>query len=205
MHWRLFSLCVLKRGLLAVMMLAAATKFATPASAAPTTPEPAVASPDAIGQLAERRLVIPVQGIAAKDLIDTYVHPRDGGARLHEALDIVADRGTPVVAVEAGRIVKLFLSKAGGLTVYQFDNAEEYIYLYGHLDRYADDLTEGMRVKPGQIIGYVGSSGNANPATPHLHFAIFQADSEKRWWKGSPINPYPLLRNSASTVPPASD
>ena len=104
------------------------------------------------------------------------------------------DRGTPVRAVEDGRIARLFNSKAGGITIYQFDPSEQYCYYYAHLDRYAEGLRENDRVSRGQVIGYVGTTGNAPKDTPHLHFAIFRLNSEKRWWEGTPLDPYPILR-----------
>ena len=145
--------------------------------------------PDADG----RELVMPVDGVAPDDLHDSFFDVRSG-KRPHEALDIMAPRGTPVRAVRDGRIEKLFQSVAGGLTVYQFDPSETYTYYYAHLDRYADGLEEGRMVKQGEVIGYVGSTGNASPAAPHLHFAIFRLTPVRRWWHGEPLNPYPLLR-----------
>jgi murein DD-endopeptidase MepM/ murein hydrolase activator NlpD len=144
--------------------------------------------------LSSRGLVIPVKGVAAKDLRDNFDEGR--GARKHEAMDILAPRGTPVVAAGDGRVAKLFRSAAGGLTVYQFDPAERFIYYYAHLDRYAEGLKEGRVLKRGEMVGYVGTSGNAPKDTPHLHFAIFRAGSEKQWWKGTPLNPYPFLAQS---------
>jgi peptidoglycan LD-endopeptidase LytH len=105
----------------------------------------------------------------------------------------MAPRHTPVRAVEGGRIQKLFTSKAGGLTIYQFDPTDTFTYYYAHLDRYADGLREGQTVRRGDVIGYVGSSGNASPNAPHLHFAIFRLTPERKWWKGEPINPYPVF------------
>ncbi len=137
-------------------------------------------------------LLVPVLGVKALQLSDTFNETR-GGKRIHEALDILAPRGTPVIAADDGRIVKLFTSIPGGLTIYQFDPSEKLAYYYAHLDGYAAGVTEGKQVKRGEVIGYVGTSGNANPATPHLHFAIFELGPEKRWWKGTAINPYPLL------------
>ena len=142
-------------------------------------------------------LLLPVQGVQASELIDTFNQTR-GGTRIHEALDIMAPRGREVVAVADGKVVKLFNSKQGGLTVYQFDSTERYAYYYAHLDRYAAGLTEGKPIKRGELIGYVGSTGNASPDAPHLHFAIFELGPEKRWWEGRPINPYPLLSGPAS-------
>ena len=116
-----------------------------------------------------------------------------GTGRLHDAIDIMATRGTPVLAVADGRVAKLFDSKPGGLTVYQFDREEKLAYYYAHLDRYAAGLTEGRVLKRGEVLGYVGSTGNASPSAPHLHFAVFVLGPEKKWWQGTAVNPYPLL------------
>jgi murein DD-endopeptidase MepM/ murein hydrolase activator NlpD len=141
--------------------------------------------------LAADRLLVPVLGVKPLQLSDTFGDKR--GLGKHEALDIPAPRGTPVIAVEDGRIAKLFRSIPGGLTIYHFDPAEKFAYYYAHLDGYAAGLAEGKQVKRGEVIGYVGSTGNASSANPHLHFAIFELGPEKRWWKGTAINPYPLL------------
>ena len=137
-------------------------------------------------------LLIPVQGVKASQLTDTYTQSR-GAGRLHDAIDIMAARGTPVFAVADGTVAKLFDSKPGGLTLYQFDTGEKLAYYYAHLDHYADGVVAGKPLKRGELIGYVGSTGNASPDAPHLHFAIFVLGPEKRWWKGTAINPYPLL------------
>lgn len=142
--------------------------------------------------LAARHLTIPVAGIPPDKLVRSYHDARDAG-REHEALDILAPRGTPVVAVEDGTIAKLFNSKAGGITIYQFDPGETYSYYYAHLDRYAPGLKEGDQVHRGQVLGYVGTSGNAPKDTPHLHFAVFRLTPEKHWWEGTPIDPYDIL------------
>jgi len=113
---------------------------------------------------------------------------------VHEALDILAPKGTPVVAVEDGTVAKLFNSKAGGITLYQFDPGQEYAYYYAHLDRYEDGIKEGASLRRGQVIGYVGVSGNAPKDTPHLHFAVFRLTAEKHWWEGTPIDPFDILR-----------
>ena len=143
--------------------------------------------------LRDRRLTLPVDGIGRGDLRDTFADAR-GGGRAHEAIDIMAPRHTPVRAVEDGTIQKLFESAAGGLTIYQFEPSGTFTYYYAHLDRYADGLAEGQTVKRGDIIGYVGSTGNAAPNAPHLHFAIFRLGPERQWWRGEPINPYPILK-----------
>jgi peptidoglycan LD-endopeptidase LytH len=158
-----------------------------PVSATPTI------GPDPLEDLRRRRLELPVRGVHRDELRDTFDEMR-GGSRRHEALDILAPRNTPVLAVEDGRVAKLFLSDAGGMTVYQFDPTSTYAYYYAHLERYADGLKDGDPVERGQVIGYVGTSGNAARDTPHLHFAIFQLTDEKRWWQGTAIDPYPILK-----------
>jgi murein DD-endopeptidase MepM/ murein hydrolase activator NlpD len=137
-------------------------------------------------------LLLPVQGITPAQLRDTFAEAR-GNGRTHGALDILAARGTPVVACVDGTIQKLFNSRAGGLTIYQFDLDAKRVYYYAHLDRYADGIQEGQFVPQGTVIGYVGTTGNAPPGTPHLHFAIEDLPPTKEWWKGTPVNPYPLL------------
>lgn len=137
-------------------------------------------------------LLIPVQGARAADLSDTFSDARSEG-RSHDAIDIMAPRGTPVVAVADGHVEKLFTSERGGLTIYQFEPSGRYAYYYAHLDRYADGLAEQQPIRRGQVIGYVGFTGNASPDAPHLHFAIFQLGPERKWWEGTAINPYPLL------------
>ena len=138
------------------------------------------------------RLLVPVKGIAYQELSDNFGQPR-GKDRRHNALDIMAPKGTPVVATADGQVVKLFTSKPGGLTLYQFDPTGTYAYYYAHLDRYADGIREGMELRRGDLIGYVGSTGNADPKAPHLHFEVIELTPEKQWWQGKPLNPYPLL------------
>ncbi len=148
---------------------------------------------DAVAYLRSQRLHLPVAGVAVNDLHSSF-DQRRGASRLHEAMDILAPRNTPVFAVDDGCVARLFESQAGGLTIYQFDPTLTYTYYYAHLERYADDVEEGDPVRRGQVIGYVGTSGNAPPGTPHLHFAIFILGSEKRWWQGTPIDPYDVWR-----------
>jgi peptidoglycan LD-endopeptidase LytH len=165
----------------------------TPKSLAAPADAPAVAAVPSVGdldRLRSRQLVLPVQGYDLHQLRDNFAEKR--GARVHEAIDMAAARGTPVVAVDDGTVKKLFTSAAGGLTVYEFDPESNYAYYYAHLDRYAEGLREGQTVKKGDRLGYVGTSGNAPPNTPHLHFTIFKLLPSKRWWEGTPINPYPL-------------
>ena len=189
----------------AVPFLPEAPPFTFPPEPAPKTPPPLdVHSPDEpprslpnppadlsdFDRLRARGLAIPVQGKTARDLHDNFAELR--GARPHEAIDIPAPKGTPVVAVADGTVKKLFTSVPGGLTVYEFDTEEAYCYYYAHLDRYAGGLVEGKKLARGDVVGYVGTTGNAPTGTPHLHFTIFRLGPEKRWWEGTPINPYPL-------------
>ena len=157
------------------------------------TNSPGISQAD-LDELTRRRLVAPLPDLKASDILDTFSATRSGGRR-HEAADILAPRGTPIHAIGPGDIRKLFTSQQGGLTIYQFDPEEVWCYYYAHLDRYADDLHEGLRVKAGDIIGYVGTSGNAPPGTPHLHLAIVKIGPDKHWWGGVPVNPYPVLIN----------
>lgn len=152
-----------------------------------------VPSPVDTGDLARRGLLVPVQGIGRHQLQNTFEDSRGGGERVHNALDIMAPQGTPVLAVEDGKIEKLFTSKQGGLTIYQFDRSQTYAYYYAHLQKYADNLKEGQAVRKGEVIGYVGITGNASPDGPHLHFAIYRLTPEKQWWKGDPLNPFDIL------------
>lgn len=159
----------------------------------------AASDPEGERLLAQRTLVVPVEGVAPNSLRDMFDEKR-GGSRPHEAIDILAPRGTPVMAVDDGHVAKLFLSKPGGVTVYQFDEAGRLAYYYAHLEQYAPGLKEGMKVRRGQLLGYVGVSGNAPPGAPHLHFAVFRLGPEKQWWKGAAVNPYEALRRAATVT-----
>lgn len=161
-----------------------------PIPSSPTTP---VFEADPVSELRDRQLQFPVHGATRRELRDSFYQTR-GSTHNHEAIDIMAPRNTPILAVEDGTIARLFESKAGGTTVYQFDPTTRYAYYYAHLERYADGLQEGNHVQRGQVLGYVGTSGNAPKDTPHLHFAIFRLTEKRQWWQGSPINPYDVLK-----------
>ena len=136
-----------------------------------------------------------IDGLDVDTLKGGFSEHRSGdGGHAHEAVDILAPRNTPVHAVEDGTIAKLFLSRAGGNTIYQFDPSQRFVYYYAHLDRYADGVREGQPVKGGDVIGYVGTSGNAPPGTPHLHFAISELGADRRWWQGDALDPYLVYR-----------
>lgn len=164
----------------------------TPPAAATSALAAAAATPSPTQPATPNALLIPVAGVRAAQLTDTFNDSRDG-TRRHEALDIMAARGTPVLAASDGTVAKLFTSVPGGLTIYEFDPTSTYAYYYAHLDHYAPGLAEGKAIKRGDLIAYVGSTGNASADAPHLHFAIFVLGPEKQWWKGTAIDPYPLL------------
>jgi murein DD-endopeptidase MepM/ murein hydrolase activator NlpD len=170
----------------------AADATLTPEMLLPPAVRPAMNVPSVgdLDRLRERRILFPLPGYDVTHLRDNFAEAR--GGRVHEALDIAAPRGTPVLAVDDGVVKKLFTSKPGGLTVYQFDPSETYSYYYAHLDRYAEGLKEGARLRKGDVLGYVGTTGNAPPNVPHLHFTVFKLDADKRWWQGTAMNPYPL-------------
>ena len=159
--------------------------------------DPATGPPVAIAEGVEvgpAGLAIPVAGVNAKQLTDTFTQARAGGARVHDAIDIMADEGTPVIAATDGTVEKLFFSDGGGgITAYIRSPDQRWTYYYAHLQGYAPGLAEGQKVKRGQVIGRVGHTGNADAAGPHLHFAINQMRAGEKWYQGSPINPYPLL------------
>ena len=138
-------------------------------------------------------LAIPVVGVKADQLADTFTQARAGGGRRHDAIDIMAGEGTPVIAAADGTIEKLFNSALGGTTIYERSADQKWVYYYAHLSAYAPGLHEGQQLKRGQVIARVGHTGDANAAGPHLHFAINQMAPGERWWTGTPINPYPLL------------
>jgi murein DD-endopeptidase MepM/ murein hydrolase activator NlpD len=164
------------------------------ATAVGATDGSSVSHGEDVAALLEKDLLLPVAGVEASELRSSFVETRGGGTRTHEAIDILAPRGTAVYATQDGRIAKLFTSAAGGLTIYQFDSEEQYCFYYAHLDAYAPNLADGQTVRRGQTIGYVGTSGNAPQSTPHLHFAIFKLGAEKRWWEGEPLDPFLILR-----------
>jgi len=137
------------------------------------------------------RLRVPIDGISVESFKGGFSQLR--GNRRHEGVDIIAPRGTPVHAVEDGRIAKLFFSRLGGRTIYEFEEPGRLCFYYAHLERYADGLHEGQSVSQGEVIGYVGTSGNAPPGTPHLHFEISELNPDRKWWQGRPLDPYLLF------------
>ena len=159
--------------------------------------DPAKGSPVAVAESVEvgpAGLAIPVAGVKAAELMDTFTQARAGGARVHDAIDIMAPLGRPVVAAAPGTVEKIFFSQGGGgKSVYVRSDDGKWSYYYAHLNDYAPGLREGQRVQRGTPIGTVGFTGNANPAGPHLHFAINRMEPGEKWYQGAPVNPYPLL------------
>lgn len=149
------------------------------------------AGDDAASILVAKQLMVPVEGVTPDGVSDTYNAPRAGGA--HRALDILAPRGTPVLAADGGRIFKLRSNANGGITIYAIDREERFIYYYAHLERYRDGLREGDLLEAGDVIGYVGTSGNAPPNVPHLHFQIMRYRGDGKYWDGDPIDPHAYL------------
>jgi murein DD-endopeptidase MepM/ murein hydrolase activator NlpD len=180
-------------GLLAALALAAVPASAQRMALLASFPiPPRNEARDIVDVLRARNLLVPVEGIAAGQLHDTYNDARSGG-RVHDAIDIHAPRGTHVLATTDGTIIKLHHSALGGITVYQLDDDGRTRYYYAHLDRYADGIAEGVRVTRGQTIGYVGDTGNAAPGDTHLHFAIALLSDTSRWWSGRNVNPYDVF------------
>lgn len=172
------------------------TTSPTPTPSPQTLLQPQPQGGDASAALAPMRLLLPVQGVRAEELRDTFSDSRSEG-RVHDAIDIMAPRNAPVLAAADGRVVRLFRSVKGGITLYQLAAADEHIVLYyAHLERYADGLAEGHFARRGETIAYVGDTGNAVPGNTHLHFQIYRVSDPKHFWTGDNINPYPLLRGA---------
>jgi peptidoglycan LD-endopeptidase LytH len=170
-----------------------------PANLEPANPESANLEPanvepanprSAIDILRQHDLRVPIDGVTVESMRGGFDERRDAGGRPHEAVDMLAPRNTPVHAVDGGTIAKLFFSKAGGNTIYQFDPSGRFCYYYAHLERYAVGLRDGAPITRGDVIAFVGTSGNAPANTPHLHFAIFELTPERHWWQGQPLDPY---------------
>lgn len=188
MRARWFLLGFLAGALLSFIVYYSA-QHTTRAQAKTQPPEPvatAPARPAATDQIAS-----PIAGLKRSELRDSFNETHFG--HKHEAIDIMEPRGTPVLAVADGVIAKLLRSKAGGNMIYQFDRTATYCYYYAHLDHYAEGIADGVEVSRGEVIGYVGSTGNASPNAPHLHFGVNLVGPDHKWWEGTPINPYALL------------
>jgi murein DD-endopeptidase MepM/ murein hydrolase activator NlpD len=189
-----------------VPVIAAAPAAAAP-SPLPSSPLPSSASPSpsvasglgattgTAGSVPRQVLRVPIDGVNWQSFKGGFEETR-GTSRPHEAVDILEPRGTPIHAVVDGTVVKLFFSKAGGTTIYEFDANGVLCYYYAHLDRYADGLHEGQHLSQGDVIGYVGTSGNAPANTPHLHFAVFQLNADRHWWQGRALDPYLVFKNN---------
>ena len=196
----------------AVSSLAAATLTACagrlPAPARPTVPTPdealsarAATVTDAdLSYLRARSLLLPVANVRAASLSSSFLASRDGGARAHEGIDILAPRGTPVLAADDGRVWTVRSNALGGLTVYTVDPAERLVFYYAHLDRYQPGLVDGMPVLKGDTLGFVGTTGNSPPDTPHLHFQVGTIGPDHHWWTATWLDPFPFLRETDLAV-----
>ena len=190
---------------LLLAMAACAPIVTRPAPVPGPPPEPGVAVPDDDASaprtesesadfeyLRERQIIVPVAGAGPGAIEDSFDSPRDGG-RTHRAIDILAPRGTPILAADDGRILRLSSNSLGGITVYAIDPGGRIVYYYAHLDHYHPGLSAGMTIAKGDTLGYVGTTGNAPKDTPHLHFQIMRWPQDGKYWYGDPIDPYPLL------------
>ncbi len=167
-------------------------------------PEPPSESPPPMAPMAltdedylhDRALMVPVDGVPPEKVPDTYWQGRDGGARAHQAVDILAKRGTPVLSADSGTVLRLSKNSLGGTTIYATDPEKRFVFYYAHLDHYAEGLFEGKSVAQGEVIGYVGTTGNAPKNTPHLHFQVMRFVDARQWWNGPPLDPRPYLAQS---------
>ncbi len=140
--------------------------------------------------------MVPVAGVAPADVHDSFNAPRDGGARRHHAIDIFAPVGTPVLSADDGVVLAVKRNRLGGLVIYATDPGRRFVYYYAHLSRYRPDLARGQRVGRGEVIGYVGTTGNADPRSPHLHFQVMLHPGGDRYWDGMPIDPLPYFASA---------
>jgi murein DD-endopeptidase MepM/ murein hydrolase activator NlpD len=190
-----------------LLLLAACSRHAPPAAAPRPAPRAALPPPleaEDLEYLRARTLGVPVAGLRVRALTSSFDAPRDGGRRLHLALDLLAARGTPVLSADDGRIWKLRSNALGGITIYATDPEERFVYYYAHLDRYHDGVIEGMAVLRGDTLGYVGTTGNAPPTVPHLHFQVARLGPDRRWWAGTPVDPLPFLHDDVPGRRPAA-
>ncbi len=193
---RRFGLFVLAFVVMAVVAVASMVRFTGRIERAGAPADRKTAEAPA-PEVAPSGLVIPVQGVRAAEITDTWGQSRENGARAHEGTDIMAPGGTPVLAAAAGTVEKLFDSGAGGHTLYIRSRDGRWRYYYAHLAAYAAEMREGLGVRAGQHIGFVGDTGNAGPGNYHLHFGVARIAPGERWYQGTPVNPYPLLAGSA--------
>ena len=174
--------------LAAFLLLSACSRARPVVSPEPATLPSTESAPVDDAAAAPRSLMVPVQGVHPSRVVDSYTAGR-GGGRTHDAVDIMAARGTPVLAAGDGTILRLRQNEAGGITIYQLDPAEQFVYYYAHLERYQRGLTEGLRVRQGDVLGFVGTSGNAPDNLPHLHFQVMRYRGGGQYWGGEPVNP----------------
>jgi murein DD-endopeptidase MepM/ murein hydrolase activator NlpD len=175
-----------------VLVVPVSTSVSTTASRDVVGTAGALSGSETVNSILGRGLLVPVAGVAVSSLSDSFDEGRDGG-RTHRALDILAPRGTPVLAADDGKILRVRPNTLGGNTVYATDPSGRVVYYYAHLDAYRSGLAEGATVSRGDVLGYVGTTGNAPKDTPHLHFQVMSMPANGKYWDGEPINPYPLF------------
>jgi murein DD-endopeptidase MepM/ murein hydrolase activator NlpD len=194
-------------GALLIVLTSACAVAPAPAARPVPAPEPTLLPDASAGlttddearlALAGRRLIVPVAGVEPSRIADWFSARR--GSRAHGALDIMAPRGTPVLSADDGRVLRVSENRAGGLTIYATDPGGRLVYYYAHLDRYADGLSAGRMLARGDTIGFVGTTGNAPPNTPHLHFQMMLMRESRRYWEGVPVNPLPFLTTDSTSV-----
>ena len=202
LSWVLGTLALLVLAALASMIriVPAAAPGSPPAPAPASVPQAAEApAPSTPGHWTHPLLTVPVEGVARAQIVDTWGQSRANGARVHQASDIMAPGGTRVIAAAPGTVEKLFYSNGGGgISLYVRSPDGQWSYYYAHLQSYAPGIAEGMPVKSGDLLGFVGDTGNAGTGNFHLHFAVAHMEPGERWWQGHPVNPYPLLAGSAA-------
>ena len=165
-----------------------------PSTAAPT---PTAATAADVDYLTQRRILLPVAGADMAKVDDSFNEPRDGGARVHRAIDILAPRGTPILSADDGKILRMGTNGIGGISMYTVDSQSRLVYYYAHMDRYHDGMSPGRSIAKGDTLGYVGTTGNAPKDVPHLHFQVMRWPSDGKYWNGEPIDPYDALGGTA--------
>lgn len=170
---------------------AATASVAVPDATAVANPASGVSSSE-MDYLRSRHLQLPVAGVSPASLEDSFDQPRDGERR-HNAIDIMAPRGTPILSADDGLVLRLSNNALGGTSLFTVDPEGRVVYYYAHLDRYHDGIVAGKQLAKGDTLGFVGTTGNAPKNLPHLHFQIMQMPADRKYWSGEPIDPFPLL------------
>jgi murein DD-endopeptidase MepM/ murein hydrolase activator NlpD len=184
------------RSIARLLLIAAAFMGACMRPAERGGPSPKLSDPDYLRAL---RLMVPVAGTKPERLSNTFYAQRGtAGIRDHMAIDIMAPKGTPVLAAVDGEILRVTTNELGGKTIYATDPGRRFVYYYAHLDRYEGRTKPGAIVKQGTVLGYVGTTGNAPKNAPHLHFQVMRMIGGKQWWEGPAVNPYGMFARAGA-------